>query len=162
MVRSLWKQRARTAGGAWWTAALLLAGLTPACAGRPARTQHAPQTSGPWRELATAHFVVGTDLPAGQGEYVARELEEYLAGLAEVTFGGVRVPIQPIPVVALATRAELAEYVQNQYQGFYLPRLFGRPIIVAGGGEGGFYDGIVRHELAHHVIGLSFGEGLPR
>ena len=161
VTRMAGRQRRTTGGGAWWAAALL-AGLTSACAGGPRGTQRAPQTSGAWRELATAHFVVATDLPQGQGEHVARELEEYLAGLGEVTFGGVRAPIRPIPVVALATSAELAEYVQNHYQGFYVTQLFGRPIIVAGGGESGFYDGLVRHELAHHVIALSFGGGLPR
>lgn len=145
-----------------WLAALAVAGLTEACAGRAQRQQRAPQKSGAWRELATAHFAVTTNLPAGQAEHVARELEEYLAGLAALTSAGAQTSMEPIPVVALATQAELAEYVQSHYQGFYLARFLGRPFIVVGGGENGFSDGLVRHELAHHVIGRELGVRLPR
>jgi hypothetical protein len=143
-------------------ALLALLVVMNACAGRHQRVQRAPQASGAWRELATTHFVVASDLPSGQGEHVTRELEEYLAALAVATFGGVDTRMAPIPVIAFATRAELADYVQTHYQGFYLSRLFGRPMIVAGGGEGGFHDGLARHELAHHVMRLAFRRDLPR
>jgi hypothetical protein len=128
------------------------------------RLIRAPQATAAWRELSTDHFAVATDLPDGEAEHVARELEEYLAALIETAVRGAEVPTLRIPVIAFASGTELHEYLQSVYAGIYVTGILDRPVIVAGGDAEAkaFYDGGARHELAHYVTDLSFHHPLPR
>jgi hypothetical protein len=143
----------------------VLGALLVSAAGGCAKPRYvqAPLVTAPWRELATEHFAVDTDLPDGEAGHVARELETYLAALIETTLRGVKVPDEQIPVVAFASGSELHDYLQSIYGGVYVTGLLDRPLIITGGDvtTGAFYDGVARHELAHYVMDLAFHRHLP-
>src|SRR5687767_5341709 len=69
------------------------------CAQYGARPACPAKGGSPWVEVSSAHFRVVSDLPLGDTESVARELEQRFDALNQAIFVHTRAPAEPITVV---------------------------------------------------------------
>jgi hypothetical protein len=123
---------------------VLLLAVLLACA-------HGPKPVEPerWRELQTEHFVLRTDLPAGDAHRVAVELEEVRAALLAAGWHSSIEKAGRTQVIALADGRELEEYALKGIEGFVANDAFGEPIMVVNGDQDPEEQRFLKHELAH-------------
>jgi len=128
---------------------LLIALAGAGCAGLAGRP---PGSAGPWRELASEHFVVRTDLTApGAGELV-EQLEWMHAAVAAALYLGDRDPPGRVEVVAFARGAEYQAFAPRSASAYYLRNAGGLPRLVMPGALGDWQRVVIAHELTHHLM----------
>jgi len=138
--------------------AVLLAPLA-GCAG--ASAFRCPANGGPaWRELATDHFVLRTDLPSARAASLAGRLERMRAAV-EGALGGLELPDAVelpgrIEVIAFASRAGFEPFAPDGANGYYLRYAGGPPRIVLSGEIQAWQRALLAHELTHHFLAGRF------
>ncbi len=131
-------------------ATALAAGLA-ACA-TPGRPFLCPAAGGPpWRELASEHFVLRTDLDRDGAVDLLGQFELLRAAVKEALFG--RAPDPPGRVEAIAFRSaeEYRPFAPPGAQAYYLRYEGGPPRIVLSGEWSSRQRAVVAHELTHHL-----------
>jgi len=155
--RRRYDRRVRLVSGAGAAAALLAAGCVTA--GRPFQC---PASGGPpWRDLASEHFVVRTDLTRADAVALAGRLEQLRAAVASTLFEGAPEAPGRVEVVAFRDGAEYREFAPAGVDAYYLRYVGGPPRIVLSGELGGTQRALLAHELAHHFLAGVFPRG-PR
>jgi tetratricopeptide (TPR) repeat protein len=136
--------------------AVLLALASAACAA-PAASFRCPARGGvPWRELATDHFVVRTDLPARDAAAIVGRLERLRAAVGAALFEGAPEAPGRIEVIAFRTAAEYAPFAPAGAAGYYLRDAGGPPRIVLAAGIAAWQRALLAHELTHHFLASVF------
>jgi len=126
--------------------ALLAAGCAGLGAGRP------PRSGAPWRELASEHFVVRTDLGAAGAAELIEQLEWMRAAVAAALYLGDREPPGRVEVIAFADPAEYEAFAPRNASAYYLRNAGGLPRLVMPGRLGAWQRVVLAHELAHHMM----------
>lgn len=139
---------------------LILAALlwaAPGClANRPTLT--CPAKGGPaWRELATPHFVVKTDLPEDDARQVTLELETARAALVAVLGAPADEAASRMQLIVFERRRDIAALSGIRWaSGYFAPYVPGdaehRPAIVFHGGLDYHMRRVLQHELVHHLL----------
>jgi tetratricopeptide (TPR) repeat protein len=120
-----------------------------ATAGGPFRC---PNAGGPpWRELASDHFALRTDLDRGGAVDLLEQLELLRAAVKEALFGGAADPPDRVEVVAFRTAEEYEPFAPEGAQAYYLKYEGGPPRIVLSAEWTPRQRAIVAHELTHHL-----------
>lgn len=103
----------------------------------------------PWREYATAHFDVRTDLDPDDAEKVVRNLEETRATMLAIAWHGGEEPRDRTQVIVLASHSAL-EVFTGMADGMFVRRPpFSSTLLFAG--QNFFTLPTLRHELAHDL-----------
>jgi hypothetical protein len=128
----------------------LLAVLLGGCATAPLRAR------GQWREVATDHFRLATDVDAAAAQREAVRLETALASL-----GALAAPSRPLParvdVLWLRDEDDVERLgMSSATTGYFLPHQPGEPasppLVVVGGRPGRRVEARFMHELAHALL----------
>ncbi len=127
--------------------AVQLAGC--ATAGGPFRC---PVAGGPsWRELASVHFVLRTDLDHERAVELARQLEIMRAAVRQALFGAAADPPGLVEVIAFRSTEEYEPFAPDGAQAYYLRYEGGPPRIVLSADWTPRQRAVVAHELTHHL-----------
>jgi tetratricopeptide (TPR) repeat protein len=130
---------------------VVLALALGACAART-RVFRCPAHGGPaWRELASDHFVVRTDLPAREAASLVGRFERMRAAVAAALPGATPAPGR-VEVIAFRTREEYAPFAPDGAEGYYLRSEGGPPRIVLSADLGEDQRVLLAHELTHHFL----------
>lgn len=105
----------------------------------------------PWRELASDHFVLRTDLDHGAAMELVRQLEIMRAAVKEALFGAAADPPGRVEVVAFRTIEEYQPFDPGGARAYYLRYEGGPPRIVLAAGMNALQRMVVAHELTHHL-----------
>ncbi|WP_242354992.1 MULTISPECIES: hypothetical protein [unclassified Anaeromyxobacter] len=136
-------------------ALVVLGSLLGACMGG-ARPFRCPDRGGAeWRELASDHFVLRTDLDAGRAALLVERFERMRAAVAAA------LPVaRPAPgrveVIAFRNAAEYAAFAPDGAEGYYLRSEGGPPRIVLSGELRPDQRALLAHEIAHHFLSGAF------
>jgi hypothetical protein len=126
--------------------------LAAGCAG-PREAFRCPARGGPpWRELASDHFVLRTDLPAREAGSLVGRLERIHAALAATLFADAPPAPGRIEVIAFRSADEYARFAPDAAEGYYLRSAGGPPRVVLSGALRPWQRALLAHELAHHFL----------
>ncbi len=116
----------------------------------------------PWRQLASEHFLLATDLPADEAAEAVRDLEEYRALLIATAWPRRETPTPArsgsrdrgpqggqVRVVIVARERDWRAFEEGR-DGFYTEALF-QPFIALRAGGSDHTRMRIRHELTHHL-----------
>jgi tetratricopeptide (TPR) repeat protein len=135
-------------------AAVTVAALASGCAaGRAFRCP--AQGGAPWRELATEHFVLRTDLDRDDALETLRRLERLHAAIRSALFEGAPGP-GLVEVVAFRSAEEFRELAPAGVDAYYLRSSGSPPRIVLTGALAPSQRELLSHELTHHFLGAAF------
>jgi tetratricopeptide (TPR) repeat protein len=117
-----------------------------------------PAHGGPgWRELATPHFLLRTDLSAEKARALARDLETtyevVYRGLGRAPAPEARVRVR---VVAFRSAREYDEFAPPKVDAYYFVSSFGEPVMVLPGTFGPTQRMVLAHEITHHLSRATF------
>lgn len=130
-----------------------------ATAGRPFRC---PAHGGPpWRELASEHFVVRTDLDRSAGVALLHRLERLRAAVLAALFEGAPETPGRVEVVAFRSAREYRDFAPDGVTAYYLRYAGGPPRVVLAGDIAPAQRALLAHELTHHYLAAVFLR-LPR
>jgi hypothetical protein len=105
-----------------------------------------------WREVASEHFLLRTDLDSGDALKTAAQLEELRALLEQAMFGRAVATASRLEVVAFSRREEFEEFAPGpKLAGFFARDAIGRQRAVLGDGLAASYRVVIAHELAHYL-----------
>ncbi len=122
-----------------------------ACA-TPGRPFLCPAAGGPpWRELASEHFVLRTDLDHDGAVDLLGQFELLRAAVKEALFGRAPDPPGRVEVIAFRTVEEYRPFAPPGAQAYYLRYEGGPPRIVLSGEWNPQQRAVVAHELTHHL-----------
>ncbi len=129
--------------------------LLGACTGG-ARPFRCPRRGGAeWRELASDHFVLRTDLDAARAATLVGRLERMRAAVADALPGAQPAPGR-VEVIAFRSAAEYAPFAPDGAEGYYLRSEGGPPRIVLSGELRPDQRALLAHEIAHHFLAGAF------
>jgi hypothetical protein len=116
-----------------------------------------PAEGGPaWRELASEHFTVATDLDEEDASLALRDLEEYRAALMATAWPGGGDPEGHVRVVILARERDWRAF-EGQRDGLFTGALF-QPFIALRAAASDQTRITIRHELTHYLSRLRIPE----
>jgi hypothetical protein len=128
---------------------LLMLGVL-AAGGECAGPFRCPAAGGPpWRQLASEHFLLATDLPPDEAEEAVRDLEDYRALLIATAWPRGETPGGQVRVVIVARERDWRAFEESR-DGFYTEALF-QPFIALRAGGSDHTRMRIRHELTHHL-----------
>ena len=128
--------------------------LAAACAGLG--NGRLPTSGRPWRELASEHFVVRTDLALPDAEELVGQLELLRAAVLAGLFMESKDPPGQVEVIAFESRDEYRAFAPSYASAYYLRNPGGPPRIVLPGGLGAMQKVVLAHELTHHLSACLF------
>jgi tetratricopeptide (TPR) repeat protein len=139
-------------------AAMSVALAAAGCASLGARrTFRCPVQGGPaWHELATAHFVLRTDLDVEDARALLVRLERHRAAIVSALFAEARPPPGRAEVVAFRSWEEYRELAPPGVDAYYLRSAGGPPRIVLSAEMARYQRTLLSHELAHHYLAGAF------
>lgn len=127
-----------------------------------ARPFRCPSNGGtPWRELASDHFVVRTDLDAEDALALLHRLERMRAAVLAALFEGAPETPGRVEVVAFRSDREFEDFAPPGVSAYYLRYAGGPPRIVLSGEIASWQRALLAHELTHHYLAAAFAR-LPR
>ncbi len=106
----------------------------------------------PWRDVAGAHFVLRTDLPADDARALLRRLEQVRAAVGSVLFEAVPEEGPGVEVVAFRSREVFQAFAPAHVDAYYLRSAGGPPRMVVGGDLSALQLAMLAHELTHHFL----------
>jgi hypothetical protein len=107
-----------------------------------------PSSGGPaWRELESDHFALSTDLEHDAAVATLGALEELRAALVTCIAARPDIPSGRLPVVALDRGWN--EIAAEDVEGFFLPNVIWRPLVVIKAGSELSDEIVIKHELVH-------------
>lgn len=131
---------------------LALALLASGCA-TPGLAFRCPARGGPeWRELASDHFVVRTDLPRREAAALLARLERVRAAVSAALFAGAPAVPGRVEVIAFRSVEAYRRFAPEGATGYYLRHAGGPPRIVLTGEVTPTQRGLLAHELTHHFL----------
>lgn len=136
---------------------LVLAALAElgACA-TSSRAFRCPTHGGPaWRELASDHFVLRTDLAPREAAALVGRFERMRAAVA-AALPGASPAEGRVEVIAFRTKEEYAPFAPGGAEGYYLRSEGGPPRIVLSADLGPDQRVLLAHELTHHFLAGAF------
>jgi tetratricopeptide (TPR) repeat protein len=140
--------------------ALITVGVAVGC--QTTRPFQCPSNGGtPWRELASDHFVVRTDLDADEARELLHRLERMRAAVLAALFDGAPETPGRVEVVAFRTDREFKDFAPEGVSAYYLRYAGGPPRIVLSGEIASWQRALLAHELTHHYLAAVFAR-LPR
>jgi tetratricopeptide (TPR) repeat protein len=110
----------------------------------------------PWKDAASAHFVLRTDLPEAQAAALLRQLERLRSAVLSALFDEPPAVRAGVEVVAFASDATYRAFAPPHVDAYYLRSGGGPPRIVVGGRLGQRQSAMLAHELAHHYLAGTF------
>ncbi|WP_242344978.1 tetratricopeptide repeat protein [Anaeromyxobacter terrae] len=129
--------------------------LLGACVGG-ARPFRCPEHGGAeWRELASDHFVLRTDLDAARAATLVGRFERMRAAVAAALPAARPAPGR-VEVIAFRSAAEYAPFAPDGAEGYYLRSEGGPPRIVLSGEIRPDQRALLAHEIAHHFLAGAF------
>ncbi len=135
--------------------AVLAAALLAGCA--HGRGFVCPASGGPpWREVASAHFLLRTDLGSSEARELVGQLEVLRAAVAAALLGDHPGPPGRVEVVAFATAREYRDFAPGASRAYYLRYVGAPPRIVLAADLGPRQRTVLAHELAHHLAASVF------
>jgi tetratricopeptide (TPR) repeat protein len=134
---------------------VLLAALATGCAAD--RAFRCPASGGAaWREIATDHFVLRTDLDRGEAAALLGRLERQRAAILSALFEGATPAPGRVEVVAFRTGEEYRDVAPAGVDAYYLRSSGGPPRIVMSGELAPWQRALLSHELTHHFLAGAF------
>ncbi len=116
------------------------------------RAFRCPARGGPaWRELASDHFVLRTDMSGADAATLLGRLERMRAAVSAALPEAPPTPGR-IEVIAFRSSAEYEEFAPDGASGYYLRNEGGPPRIVMAGAIGPAQRALLAHELTHHFL----------
>jgi tetratricopeptide (TPR) repeat protein len=115
----------------------------------------------PWRELASDHFVIRTDLDADDALALLHRLERMRAAVLAALFEGAPETPGRVEIVAFRSDREFKDFAPPGVSAYYLRYAGGPPRIVLSGEIASWQRALLAHELTHHYLAAVFAR-LPR
>jgi hypothetical protein len=133
------------AGEGWGRLVSLMVAMLAGCA---SHFPPCPSSGGPaWRELDSDHFRLTTDLDRDAAVATLGALEELRAALVASIAARPDLPTGQLPVVALDRGWN--EVAAEDVEGFFLPSVIFRPLVVMKAGSELSDEVVIKHELVH-------------
>jgi len=134
--------------------ALLASGLAAlsGCAGVPRTFRCSAAGGPPWREMATEHYLLRTDLSAPEGAELVGRLERLRSAVAAGLPGGAPGPPGRVDVIAFRTLEEYEPFSPDNALGYYIRYEGGPPRIVVPGQIGPWQKAMLAHEITHDFL----------
>src|SRR5574338_512253 len=130
-----------------------LAGLLASACAAPGHAFRCPARGGQaWRELASDHFVLRTDLPRDEAGRLVGRLERMRAAVEAALFDGAPDVPGRVEVIAFRTADEYRPFAPEGSAGYYLRYAGGPPRIVLSGEVAPWQRPLLAHELTHHFL----------
>jgi hypothetical protein len=141
----------RMAAGAPQRAPLAAVAVALALAGGAcAAPFRCPAAGGPpWRELASEHFTLSTDMSRDDAHEAVQDLEDFRASLIATAWPRQREPRGRVRVVIVEREPDWRSF-EGSRDGFYTEALF-QPFIALRAGGSDHTRMRIRHELTHHL-----------
>jgi len=141
---------------------VLLALATGSCVTTRPAGFACPAHGGPtWRDVASDHFVLRTDLSPAGAQRLLLQLEQVRAAVVTALFEAPPEGGSNVEVVAFASPAEFRAFAPPGVDAYYLRSAGGPPRIVLGGALSPLQLAMLAHELTHHFLAGAFLR-LPR
>ena len=122
--------------------------LVPLVAGCASHFPPCPSSGGPaWRELASDHFQLTTDLDRDAAVETLANLEELRATLALSLAAESDIPNGRLPVISLDRGWN--EVAAEDIEGFFVSSVLWRPLVVIKAGSQLSDEVVIKHELVH-------------
>ena len=122
------------------------------CAGIPPTFRCPAHGGPPWREMATEHYLLRTDLPGPEAAELVGRIERLRAAVAAGLPGGAPGPPGRVDVVAFRTLEEYQPFSPDNALGYYIRYEGGPPRIVVPGEIGPWQRAMLAHELTHDFL----------
>jgi len=136
--------------------ALLALAAAVGCATAP-RTFRCPTAGGPpWREMASEHYVLRTDLPDAEAGELLGKIERLRSAVAVGLPGGATPPEGRVDVVAFRTLEEYQPFSPDGALGYYVRYEGGPPRIVVPGEIGDWQHAMLAHEITHDFLSVKY------
>jgi len=112
-----------------------------------------PARGGPaWRDLASDHFVIRTDLDVEEASRLLSRLERLRTAVLSALFDQAPSSRSGVEVVAFRTEAEYRAFAPPGVDAYYLRSAGGPPRIVLSGRLDSRQRAMLAHELTHHYL----------
>jgi len=106
----------------------------------------------PWRDLASGHFVVRTDLPDAEARALLLRLEQVRTAVGSALFEAPPEGGPGVEVVAFNSREVFRSFAAPGVDAYYLRSAGGPPRMVVGGELSALQLAMLAHELTHHFL----------
>jgi tetratricopeptide (TPR) repeat protein len=116
-----------------------------------------PARGGPaWRDVASLHFVVRTDLDVGDATRLVARMERLRTAVLSALFDEAPQARSGVEVVAFRSEAEYRSFAPPGVDAYYLRSAGGPPRIVLAGQLDRRQRAMLAHELTHHYLSSIF------
>jgi hypothetical protein len=110
----------------------------------------------PWRDIASDHFVLRTDLDLEDASRLLTRLERLRTAVTSALFDQTPTSPTSVEVVAFRTNRAYRDFAPPGVDAYYLRSAGGPPRIVVAGRLDSRQRAMLAHELTHHYLSLVF------